>query len=82
MSEDLSSILLNKTNHHLTWPGFLQKQLKKIGKNCERMYTPMLFLYCLPFFSQAACESISVNEVFNGTIRNSNLRHNTYSNYE
>ena len=26
MSENLSSVLLNKTNHHLAWPEYLQEQ--------------------------------------------------------
>ena len=38
MSENLSSILLNKTNHHLAWPEYLQNILKKMGRNYQRMY--------------------------------------------
>ena len=50
MSENLNSILLNKTNHHLAWPEYLQKQLKKMGRNYLRMCTPVLFFDCLTFF--------------------------------
>ena len=50
LSENLSSVLLNKTNHNLAWPECLQKQLKKMRRNYQRMCTPMLFFYCLSFF--------------------------------